>query len=224
MPMVAAAGLMTAGSLYQGWKAGEAAKDANKIQGAIAEQQVAVSQQQMEIAQEQWDYYLEAYRPKENELIAQAGVDQLETDQRVGRAISDVEQQFSAADEQANRMLMRMGVNPNSGAFIDRATSSALEKAKSKAFTANSTRLQSEADDFAQKAQVVAMGKGYSGEALNGMTSASAGLGSAAGIQGQIAKTNMDNATAMVSGGIQIGGAALASGGDWSKFGTNLMQ
>jgi len=190
MPTAAVtAGIGVAG-LVQGHQDGKRADAANKTSAAIANRQVQLSE-------DQWDYYKEIYQPLETQLAEDAGISREESDRRVARVGADVDQQFDVADASNTRMMTRMGINPNSGAFDNRMTSNALAKAKAKSSATNATRIQSENDDFNQKMAVASMGQGIASNVNAGLSGASATMGS-------LAATHGSNASAATQMGLSL--------------------
>jgi len=111
-------------------------------------------------------------------------------DQQVASALGDVQQSFSAANEQQTRGLARMGVNPNSGKFAAAKTGIGIEQAKATANAANKTRMAADQIGLSSKMQM------YGG--LKGL----AGLGATnAGLAISATGTGTNSATAMTGAG-----------------------
>lgn len=89
------------------------------IGNQMSQQQIALAQQAADRSTEQWDYYKDTFQPVERQMVQEAmdygsAADQ---EQQAGTARADMTAAFDSQRQQANRQLMSMGVNPNSGKF-----------------------------------------------------------------------------------------------------------
>ncbi|MBP0484677.1 tail fiber domain-containing protein [Sagittula salina] len=118
--------------------------------------------------------YKSVFEPQQDAYIARAnaGPDYGKVDADVRRATADVGMQFDAMNDQNERQMASMGVNPASGRFASATRSSALAEAAAKTGAANTTRLASRtaAEGKADAMQANAINLG-SGLAVNPATS-----------------------------------------------------
>jgi len=166
--------------------------DANApVLQAIADQQMAAQQQQMEQAQDYYDYQVDTYRPLEQGLVADAQRFNTEAyrDQMASRAAADSGRAFGIAQQQNQRAMASMGVNPNSGRFASMNNATGLQQAASRANAMTGARNQAEQMGYARKLDAAGLGRGLAGAstaAYGGATSA----GTSAGMNAQSAGNN----------------------------------
>ncbi len=163
--------------------------DANApVLQAIADQQMAAQQQQMEQAQDYYDYQVDTYRPLEQGLVADAQRFNTEAyrDQMASRAAADSGRAFGIAQQQNQRAMASMGVNPNSGRFASMNNATGLQQAASRANAMTGARNQAEQMGYARKLDAAGLGRGLAGAstaAYGGATNA----GTSAGMNAQSA-------------------------------------
>lgn len=200
MSVVSAAAVVGIGtSLYSASKSGKTADAAAR--GADA--QAALGHRQADMAEDQYNRYKEIYDPLERGIVDDAarGID---AGKYVGKAMADVGQQFSAQRDALTREMGRYGLNPASGRWQGARRQLGLAEALGKAQAANTTRMAVDDANWSRKMSAISLGKGLPTNAMSGMGSAAATMGSAAG-------TNM--------------GLAQAQGkdaGSWANLSLNL--
>ncbi|RDL44367.1 hypothetical protein DN730_08155 [Marinomonas piezotolerans] len=216
---IAAVGV-TAYSAYQN---GENADRSAGNQEKVIEAQNRIAQAQLDMAQEDRDYYEQTYRPLEEEIAANAGVTDAETNQMVAQAGLTTANAMDSANAQRERNLQRMGVNPNSGAYAANTRKNAIAKAVAKANSQNSARAAAEQQDYSEKVAAVGLGKGITSSVGGLMSSAANTYGNSAAGYGMQMQAYGNAAASSAQLGMQIGGAAMASYGengfDKEKFG-----
>lgn len=208
-PITGIAAIGTAGSLYQGHKAGKTAD-------RMADSQTAIAAQQMAMAQDQWDYYKSQYRPLESQLVSDAGLSGAEIQSQVNQTASDVGQNFDQAAAIQQRELTRMGINPNSGRYQGLANSNALQRAQAKAHAMNLARTQGRAEDWNQRVTALGLGKGLPSQVQSGLNNASGNFSA-------LAKQYGDAAANSTQLAMRFAGAGLGADGNLKTFGKNLI-
>lgn len=158
---------------------------------AIANQQIAAQNQQMQQAQGYYNYQVNTFRPLEQSIVQQAQQFNTESyrDQMASRAAADAGRAFGLAQQQNQRAMASMGVNPNSGRFAGMNAATGLQQAANRANAMTSARTQAEQMGYARQLDAAGLGRGLAGAsaaAYGGATSA----GSAAGMSAQSAGQN----------------------------------
>jgi hypothetical protein len=149
-------------------------------------------------ADEQQKFWQENYKPTELRSLQEANAAGSLDDQEqlAGRAVADQRTQSDIATQSANRGLMAMGVNPNSGKFAAAQNANSLASAANSAGAATNARLQSKNQGIALRAGAVATGRGMQNIAGQSATNASnigsAGVNSAAtGANGNLGQAGL---------------------------------
>lgn len=141
------------------------------------------------------------FQPLQDKYIARAeqGPDYKRVDDNVRRATADTAQRFSAAQDQQDRRLASMGVDPRSGRFDAASRGSELAEAAATAGAANTTRLasraQEEARNDAERANAINMGAGLAvnpGTSM-GLSNGAVSSGFSGAMQGQNQKGSLLN-------------------------------
>lgn len=132
--------------------------------------------------------YKSTFQPLEDKFVADAQTwDSPEAQDAAARAAAaDVAQATAAAGETQKRQAMAMGVNPNSGRFMDAAAKVATSGALATAGANNLARRQIRLEGEAKRADAINLGKGMAvnpGTSL-GMASGAASSGFSGAMQG----------------------------------------
>ena len=172
----------------------------------IAETQMAAQQQQMDQAQDYYDYQIETFRPLEQGLVADAERFNTEAyrDQVASQAAADAGRAFGISQQQNQRAMASMGVNPNSGRFAGMNAATGLQQAASRANAMTGARTQAEQMGYARKLDAAGLGRGLAG-ASNAAYAGAKGAGTAAGMNAQSAGQNYMGNMAMGAGTIAAG-------------------
>lgn len=170
-------------------KMGEAAL----LSAQVGQDMLAWMQGQAEItnrwAREDRELYNRTYRPLEARYVAEARAAQdprmiaAEAKKSAGEAVADVRQQFRLQRLADRRGLTAMGVNPDSGRFVEANRSASTAEALASAGAANIARrssiAQNEAEADGKMANAINLGKGLAVNPAQSM-----GLSNSAGATG----------------------------------------
>lgn len=172
----------------------------------IADQQMAAQRQQMAQAQDYYNYQQQTFRPLEQQLVADATRFNTEAyrQQLAGQAAADAGRAFGIAQQQNQRAMASMGVNPNSGRFAGVQNASTLQQAATRAAAQTGARMQAEQMGYARRLDATGLGRGLAGAsaaAYGGATNA----GSQAGLNAQSAGLNAMQ-------GMNMGAGTIGSG------------
>lgn len=149
----------------------------------VVTQQLQIGDQSAALSKDYADYMKGTFRPIEQALAEEAATAGGITDQerRASEAGVDVSTSFEGAREAQKRDLQRIGVNPNSGAYLSADTSSRVLEAASRAQGMNNARDQAKNIGWAKKMDVANVGRNLpssqatsAGIALNAGNAASA--------------------------------------------------
>lgn len=161
-------------------KANEAAAEAN-IQSAEASNKAAeATALQTQIAQDQWNRYREIYEPLERKMVSEAQ-DYASPDnyaKAAGDASATVSDQFSKARD---RLTRTPGLDPSSGAYQSSLVGLDLAQAANDATQQNLARKNVTDTAYARKQAALGVGKGLDSTASSGLGSAAGGMASLAG-------------------------------------------
>lgn len=155
----------------------DAASEANRSQAYAANTQA-------DISAERWERYKEIYAPLENQMVED--VQALPSPDHQGaadKATADVTRAYTKARGMLGRDMARMGVNPASGAGMNRLQEGGVNMANSIVSARNAARSQEDQralTNLQAKGGVASMGKGLPGSAMSG-------LSQSANIQGNLA-------------------------------------
>jgi hypothetical protein len=172
----------------------------------IADQQMAAQKQQMEQAQNYFDYQQSTFRPLEQQLVADAQRFNTESyrDQMASRAAADSGRAFGIAQQQNQRAMASMGVNPNSGRFAGVNAATGLQQAASRAAAMTGARTQAEQLGYARQLDAAGLGRGLSGASLAAYGGANQ--------SGNSAGMNLGAAGAAYMGGMASGANTIGNG------------
>tara|TARA_B110000902_G_scaffold132878_1_gene154236 strand:+ start:3020 stop:4045 length:1026 start_codon:yes stop_codon:yes gene_type:complete len=132
---------------------------------SIAEQQMAAQKQQMTQAKDYYDYQVDTFRPLEKGLVADAERFNTESyrEQASGQAAADAGRAFGISQQQNQRAMASMGVNPNSGRFAGMNAASGIQQAAVRANAMTGARTQAEQMGYARKLDAAGLGRGLAG-------------------------------------------------------------
>lgn len=172
----------------------------------IAGLQMDAQQQQMDQAKDYYDYQVDTFRPLEQGLVADAERFNTEAyrDQVASQAAADAGRAFGISQQQNQRAMASMGVNPNSGRFAGMNAATGLQQAAARANAMTGARTQAEQMGYARKLDAAGLGRGLAG-ASNAAYAGATGAGTAAGMNAQSAGQNYMGNMAMGAGTIAAG-------------------
>ncbi len=176
-----------------------------------------------EQARDNQRFYRENYRPIEQKLIDDANNfnTEAERERLASQAGADAEQALATQRGSAMRQLERMGVNPNSGRFMQLMSDTGLGAAKMRSQAENTARVQARDAGLARLGNVANMGRGYAANTIGfmgagtGAGTAGAGMMGASDRVGNMYNTNSMNAMAGYGG--TIGGGAGIVNSDYNN-------
>lgn len=136
-----------------------------------------------DIANTMWQRYQSVYAPLQDKVVQDAEtIDSPENlDHAGGIANATVTNQFDQQRKANLERLRQMGVNPNSGAFIDANSRLAGSEAAANAGAQNTTRFNLQQAGRAARGAVATGGAAIPGQSTAALTAGASGLGSAAG-------------------------------------------
>lgn len=172
----------------------------------IANQQMAAQNEQMAQARDYYNYQRDTYRPLEQSIVADAQRFNTEAyrDQLAGQAAADAGRAFGISQQQNQRAMASMGVNPNSGRFAAQQNASGLQQAAVRANAMTGARNQAAQMGYARQLDAAGLGRGLAGASLGAYGGASS-AGSMAGQNAQSAGQNYMGNMAIGSGTIAAG-------------------
>ena len=157
----------------------------------IANQQINAQNEQMAQARDYYNYMRDTYRPVERGLVQDAQRFNTEAyrNQLASQAAADAGRAFGIAQQQNQRAMGAMGVNPNSGRFgtSNQAQANALAAQRAAAMTG--ARTQAEQMGYARRLDAAGLGRGLAGASTAAYGGAT-GAGSQAGANAQSAGMN----------------------------------
>ena len=173
---------------------------------SIADQQIAAQNQQMQQAQDYYNYQQQTFRPLERQIVADAANFNTEAyrNEVASKAAADAGRAFGIAQQQNQRAMASMGVNPNSGRFAGTQAATGLQQAAMRAQAQTAARSQAEQMGYARQLDAAGLGRGLAGASAAAYGGATA-AGSAAGMNAQSAGQNYMGNMAMGAGTIQGG-------------------
>lgn len=184
----------------------------------VITQNLNLSQKAGERADEQYNFYMQNGRPVVQKTLSDA--ENFDSASNIaaarGRATADVQQGFDNAQEQTQRALTRMGVNPSSGRFL--ALQQRIQADKAAALAGAATNAEQGVRDQAigLRQQASNLAQGFPAQSM-GQAGQSGGFGvSAAGVAGSGQAQNMALASQAMNGmqaGAGIYGNAAAGYG-----------
>lgn len=172
----------------------------------IARQQMKAQKEQMSQARDYYNYQKDTYRPLEQSIVADAERfnTQAYQDQVSGQAAADAGRAFGISQQQNQRAMSSMGVNPNSGRFAGMQQASGLQQSVTRANAMTGARNQAQQMGYARKLDAAGLGRGLAGASSAAYGGAS-GAGSMAGQSAQSAGQNY-------MGNMAIGAGTIGSG------------
>ena len=172
----------------------------------IANQQMQAQKEQMDQARDYYQYRKDVYRPLEKSIVQDAQDFNTEAyrEQLASQAAADAGRAFGISQQQNQRAMASMGVNPNSGRFAGMQNASGLQQAAARAATMTGTRQQAQQLGYARQLDAAGLGRGLAGASL-GAYGGATGAGSAAGQSAQSAGQNYMGNMAIGAGTIGAG-------------------
>lgn len=127
----------------------------------VVTQQLQIGDQSAALSKDYADYMKGTFRPIEQALAEEAATagGMADQERRASEAGVDVSTSFEAGREAQKRDLQRIGVNPNSGAYLSADTSSRVMEAASRAQAMNNARNQAKDIGWAKKMDVANVGR-----------------------------------------------------------------
>ena len=176
--------------------------DSKRRANLTSDAQLQAMQKQTELTDDYANYQKSTFRPLEKGVVEGAFNFDTESkrDAAEGKAAAGVQSSFDNVQDQAQRNLSRMGVNPSSGRALATSNQLGIQKAMALAGAANKARTDVELQGYARKMDAANMGRNL---ASNQATSAGVALS-----QGNSAVTN-----GMQSGAINAQGNSLMQTG-----------
>jgi len=158
---------------------------------SIADQQMAAQAEQMQQARDYYNYQTDTFRPLERSIVQDAERFNTEAyrEQLASQAAADAGRAFGISQQQNQRAMASMGVNPNSGRFAGMQNATGLQQAAARANAMTGTRQQAEQMGYARQLDAAGLGRGLAGASL-GAYGGATGAGTAAGQSAQSAGQN----------------------------------
>ena len=172
----------------------------------IANQQMAAQNEQMAQARDYYNYQRDTYRPLERSIVADARRFNTEAyqNQLASQAAADAGRAFGISQQQNQRAMASMGVNPNSGRFAGMQNATGLQQAAVRANAMTGARRQAEQIGYARQLDAAGLGRGLAG--------ASAAAYGGASSAGSMAGQNAQSAGQNYMGNMAIGSGTIAAG------------
>ena len=173
---------------------------------SIANQQMQAQAEQMEQARDYYNYQRDVFRPLERSIVQDAQDFNTEAyrEQLASQAAADAGRAFGISQQQNQRAMAAMGINPNSGRFAGMQQAAGLQQAATRAAAMTGTRRQAEQMGYARQLDAAGLGRGLAGASL-GAYGGATGAGSAAGQSAQSAGQNF-------MGNMALGANTIATG------------
>jgi hypothetical protein len=183
---------------------------------SIANQQIAAQNQQMQQAQDYYDYQQSTFRPLEQQIVADAANFNTEAyrQEMASKAAADAGRAFGISQQQNQRAMASMGVNPNSGRFAGMQNATGLQQAAMRANAQTAARSQAEQMGYARQLDAAGLGRGLAGAsaaAYGGATAAGSAAGQSAQSAGQNYMGNMALGASTIQGGLNTQMQGLSS-------------
>lgn len=182
----------------------------------IANQQIAAQDEQMSQARDYYDYQKSVYRPLERSIVADAQQFNTEAyrNQVASQAAADAGVAFGLSQQQNQRAMASMGVNPNSGRFAGMQNATGLQQAALRANAMTGARRQAEQMGYARQLDAAGLGRGLAGASIAAYGGANQ-AGSMAGGNAQSAGLNymrgMNMGANTIAGGQKMQLSGLSS-------------
>ena len=183
---------------------------------SIANQQMAAQSEQMAQARDYYDYQRDTYRPLERSIVADAQRFNTEAyrNQVASQAAADAGAAFGLSQQQNQRAMASMGVNPNSGRFAGMQNATGLQQAALRANAMTGSRRQAEQMGYARQLDAAGLGRGLAGASIAAYGGANQ-AGSMAGGNAQSAGLNymrgMNMGANTIAGGQKMQLSGLSS-------------
>ena len=158
---------------------------------SIANQQMQAQAEQMDQARDYYNYQRDVFRPLERSIVQDAQDFNTEAyrEQLASQAAADAGRAFGLSQQQNQRAMAAMGINPNSGRFAGMQQAAGLQQAATRAAAMTGTRRQAEQMGYARQLDAAGLGRGLAGASL-GAYGGATGAGTAAGQSAQSAGQN----------------------------------
>lgn len=173
---------------------------------SIAQNQIAAQNEQLQQARDYYDYQRDTYRPLEQSIVADARRFNTEAyrNQVAGQAAADAGRAFGISQQQNQRAMASMGVNPASGRFAGMQNATGLQQAAMRANAMTGSRRQAEQMGYARQLDAAGLGRGLAG--------ASAAAYGGASSAGSMAGQNAQSAGQNYMGNMAIGSGTIGAG------------
>lgn len=127
----------------------------------IVNQQISQGDTNQARADEQWNIYKNMFEPVESQMVSDAmGFDSQERkDRMAGQAAAGVTQSYANTNDQNDRNMERMGINPNSGRFAALRNETGMNQAKDTAGAMNKARTDTELQGIALRTGAAQFGR-----------------------------------------------------------------
>ena len=124
--------------------------------------------------------YMDVYAPREEQLLGEAFDRPIDPAAEEARATTDVRSSLATAREMGDRNQRRLGVNPNSGAYVGLDRARGVGEAKVEAGARTRARSGVRDLNFARQSSIIGLGRnlpvtsaGFAGQAAAGMSGVS---------------------------------------------------
>lgn len=182
-------------------------KELQALNSKVISQQLDLSGKAGERADDAYGFYKNVGRPMVEKSINEAGEwdSAGNLDAARGRAAADVTSSFNNAQQQQQRSLQRMGINPNSGKLLALNNQMSIQKATASAGAQGNAVEQRKMQAVGMRQQASNLANGFSAQSM-GQAGQAGGFGSsAAGIGGNNLSQNMSVQGQAVSGMNAVG-------------------
>lgn len=184
------------------------------IRAALAEQA-----RQSQISNEYYARMKDVFYPIEDKLVAESmnAGDAADQERYASRALADTQMSFNRQRNTAERQMLGMGINPNSGVYQNLWAASAPDRALVEVAAQNTARNAAEQLGWAKRMDAAALGRGLPSQQASAAQMA-LGAGSSALGAGQASFQNFG------STGAGMMGAYGQSGNMWGQAGSTALQ
>lgn len=176
----------------------------------VVNQQISTTATNNARADEQWNIYKNTFQPVEQRMVKDAmEFDSPERKERMAaEAGADVARSYDAAADSNLRTLGSMGINPNSGRFLNMSNETALSRAKDTAGAMNKARRDTEMTGIALRTGAAQFGRNMPS---TGIAADSAALNAGNSAVGNIGAGNQMNNANQLAAQQWFGGATNAN-------------
>lgn len=182
-------------------------KELQGLNAKVIQQQMGMSDKASERADDAYGFYKNVGRPMVTQSIEEAKDwdSQGNLDAARGRASADVTSAFNNAQQQQQRGLQRMGINPNSGKMLALNNQMTIQKAAASAGAMGSATENRKIQAVGMRQQASNLANGFSAQSMQGMGQAGGFGSNAAGIGGSNLSQNMGVQGQAISGMNAVG-------------------